>query len=100
MPVMTGKSDGKARERAIKQIGRQFEQVRQFEVGCEKPDMRGGLDNQKTTIPGVVATSVREILPLQQAEILKLSLVLNEDELNDDCINAASITNGHLLYQI
>ena len=45
MPVMTGKSDGKAKERAIKQITRQFEQVRQFEVGCEKPDMRGGLDN-------------------------------------------------------
>jgi len=47
----------------------------------------------------VTAVSVSELLPMQQAELLKLSIVLNEDEQHDDVTQATRLTNGHMLHE-
>ena len=43
---------------------------------------------------GVTATSVKKVVPLTQAELLKLSLVINDDDLDKATIEAGTINNG------
>lgn len=100
MPVMTSvkRADAQTNEKAVDQINKSFRTVKKFTVGCAKPDLRGYDDSQ--TVQGVTAISVSEILPLQQAELLKLCIVLNEDEITTDCMKAANLNNGHMLHGV
>ena len=77
---------------AIKQIKETFEKSQTIKVGAQKVDPRG------KAIPGVTALAVKDLVPMQQAELLKLSMVVNVDELDKTVMNAASLNNGHLLY--
>ena len=92
----TRRADPHTNEKAVEQINKSFRTVKKFTVGCEKPDLRAYDENQ--TVKGVTAVSVSEILPLQQAELLKLCIVLNEDKISADCAKAANINNGILFH--
>ena len=47
----------------------------------------------------MTAVEVSELLPLHQAELLKLSLVLNEDDQHNDVTSATRLNNGHMLHE-
>jgi len=86
---------------AAKQINQTFEQSKQFIVGCGKPDTKGHIvagSGKQATVPGVTAVSVRNLLPLQQANFLQLCFVVNDDDLPKETINASKVTNGHVLH--
>lgn len=72
--VLTGESDKKSL--AIKQISETFERAKRIKVGCPKLDQRG------RPIKNITAVSVKDILPLHHAELLKLSMVVNDDDLD------------------
>lgn len=44
--------------------------------------------------------SVKDILPMHHAELLKLSMVVNDDDLNKATMEAAERNNGYLLHAI
>lgn len=66
-PIMTGKTSVNPTntQKAVRQIVDDFKKVRQFKVGCKKPDGRSGELDDKTYVPGVTALSVSELLPMQ-----------------------------------
>lgn len=61
-------------------------------MGAQKYDQRG------RPVKGITAVSVKDVLPMPQAELLKLSLVVNDDDLDKSTMAAGSINNGHLLH--
>jgi hypothetical protein len=89
---MTGQSGEENTRLAIAQIEQTFEASSRIKVGQTKLDQYGN------EVVGVTAVAVKEILPLQHAQLLKLCVVVNDDELNKDTINAGSVTNGHLMH--
>ena len=46
----------------------------------------------------MTAVSVKDITPMQQAELLKLSLLVNDDELDKATMSAGAVNNGHMLH--
>ena len=62
-------------------------------MGCTKQDINGN------EIAGVTATSVKEILPMHHGEILKVSMLINDDELDKETREAGMKVNGHLMHQ-
>ena len=42
--------------------------------------------------------SVKDVLPMPHAELLKLSTVVNDDDLDRATMEAGNINNGHLLH--
>jgi hypothetical protein len=66
--------------------------VKDIKEGCQKLDARG------RPIKGVTAVSVKEILPMHQAELLKLCMVVNDDDLDKVTMDAGERINGHLLH--
>ena len=89
-PVLTSQSE--KRNLAIKQISETFERSKTIKVGAQKVDQRG------RAIKGVTATAVKDILPMHQAELLKLSMVVNDDDLEKAVMESANVNNGHLLH--
>ena len=49
-------------------------------------------------IEGVTAVNVKDILPMQHAELLKLCMVVNDDDFDKGTLNAGQKTNGHFLH--
>ena len=88
--VLTGMSEKKAL--AVKQIEKTFTQVKRFKVGDPKRDARG------VQIKGVTALTVKEVLPLQHAQLLKLCMVVNDDDFDKATMEAGQKTNGHFLH--
>ena len=41
---------------------------------------------------------MKDILPMHQAELLKLSMVVNDDDLEKVVMESANVNNGHLLH--
>ena len=80
------------RKLAVKQILETFERSKDIKVGAQKVDARG------KPIKGVTAVAVKEILPMHQAELLKLALVVNDDDLDKATMDAGLVNNGHLLH--
>lgn len=56
------------------------------------------LDSFGVPVPGVTAVAVKEILPMQLASLLKLCVVINDDETAKDTVRAGQLTNGHLMH--
>ena len=56
------------------------------------------MDMSGRPIKGVTAVSVKEILPMHQAELLKLTMVVNDDDLDKVTMDAGEKNNGHLLH--
>lgn len=46
----------------------------------------------------MTAVAVKEILPLQHAHLLKLCVVINDDDLSKTTQKAGSVVNGHLMH--
>ena len=88
--VLTGQTE--KRNLAIKQINETFSKSNEIQVGTSKMDQRG------RAIKGVTALSVKDITPMDQAELLKLSMVINDDDLSKATTEAGTKNNGHLLY--
>ena len=53
------------------------------------------MDANGKPIRGVTAVAVKDVLPMQQAELLKLALVVNDDDLDKATMEAGSVNNGH-----
>ena len=85
---------GQAEKRglAIKQINETFVRSSEIKVGAQKIDQRG------RAINGVTAVSVKDILPMDHAELLNLSMVINDDDLSKATQEASLKNNGHLLH--
>ena len=73
-PVYSG-APASETKRAVEQIERTFTASKRIKVGCMKLDAFGN------EVPGVTAVSVKEVLPLQHAQMLKLCVVINDDEV-------------------
>ena len=73
--VLTGMPQEK-KALAVKQIDKTFTQCKRFKVGDPKRDARG------VPIKNVTAVTVKDVLPLQHAELLKLCMVVNDDEFD------------------
>ena len=56
------------------------------------------MDANGKPIRGVTAVAVKDVLPMHQAELLKLALVVNDDDLDKATMEAGSVNNGHLLH--
>ena len=56
------------------------------------------MDARGRPIKGVTAVSVKEILPMHQAELLKLCMVVNDDDLDKVTMDAGERINGQLLH--
>ena len=69
-----------------------FDRSKEIKVGAQKVDARG------KPIKGVTAVAVKDILPMHQAELLKLALVVNDDDLDKATMDAGGVNNGHLLH--
>lgn len=80
LSVLTGMPE--KRTLAIKQIEKTFQQCKRFKVGDPKKDFRGNV------VPGVTAVNVKDILPMQHAELLKLCMVVNDDDLDKNTLGA------------
>ena len=63
-----------------------------FKVGSAKIDPRGQI------IKGVTAVKVKEVLPMEQAALMKFAIVVNDDDLDKATMAAGSLNNGHLLH--
>lgn len=46
----------------------------------------------------MTATKVLDVLPMKHAELLKLTMLVNDDDLDRATMAASSMTNGHLLH--
>ena len=46
----------------------------------------------------MTAVSVKEILPMAHGELLELTMLVNDDDLDKSTIEAAHVNNGHLLH--
>lgn len=77
---------------AVEQIERTFAASKRIKVGCAKLDQYGN------EIPGVTAVAVQEILPLQHAQMVKLCVVINDDEVPKEAVQASSVNNGLLMH--
>jgi hypothetical protein len=73
--VYTGASEANTKQ-ATSQIEQTFVASQKFKVGCKK------LDHLGQVVPGVTAVSVKDIFPLQHANLLKLCVVINDDDLS------------------
>jgi len=82
-------SDTKA---AVEQIEQTFAASERLKVGMSK------LDSFGAPVPGVTAVAVKEILPMQLASLLKLCVVINDDETAKDTVRAGQLTNGYLMH--
>ena len=85
-PVLTGQSE--KRSTAIKHIQRTFEASKEIKVGSQKIDHRGRV------VKGVTAVSVKKVVPMAHAELLNLSLVVNDDDLDKATMDAGNLNNG------
>ena len=89
--VFTGQAE--KRNAAIKQIKETFEQSKEIYVGAQKLDHRG------RPIKGVTAVTVKDVLPMHQAHLNKLCMVVNTDEdLAKTVMDAGDVNNGHILH--
>ena len=61
-------------------------------VGVPKRDIRG------RPMKGVTAVTVRDVLPMQQAELMKMSIVVNDDDLNKATMESGNLNNGQLIH--
>ena len=61
-------------------------------VGVPKRDIRG------RPIKGVTAVTVRDVLPMQQAELMKMSIVVNDDDLDKVTMDSGHLNNGQLIH--
>ena len=60
--------------------------------GCSKLDSHGNV------IPGVTAKVVKDILPMHHGEILKVNMLINDDDLDQMTRDASYQVNGHLMH--
>ena len=81
-PVFTGQPE--KRNLAVKQIKETFERSKMIKVGAPKIEASGRV------MKGVTAVSVKDLLPMKQAELLKMALVVNDDDLDKQTMDAAS----------
>ena len=63
-----------------------------IKVGDPKIDASGRV------IKGVTAVSVKDVLPMKQAELLKMAIVVNDDDLDKATMEAGARNNGHLIH--
>ena len=63
-----------------------------IKVGAQKTDANGRV------IKGVTAVAVKDVLPMKQAELLKMAIVVNDDDLDKATMDAGSRNNGHLIH--
>lgn len=79
-PVFTNQSE--KRNLAVKQIRETFERSKMIRVGAQKTDANG------RAIKGVTAVAVKDVLPMKQAELLKMAIVVNDDDLDKATMDA------------
>lgn len=61
-------------------------------VGVPKRDIRN------RPIKNVTAVTVRDVLPMRQAELMKMVIVVNDDDLDKATMVAGHQNNGQLIH--